>query len=76
MFKCTSDCRPHEHKLLQEKLNIVPGRISTVGPKENLGHFLKTQKYFFVLINKLDFDGTNGSLSLFVCIQYSMITNK
>ena len=35
--------------------------------------FLKTQKYFCVLINKLDFHGTNGSPSLPICIQYSLL---
>ena len=41
-------------KLRQGKLNIVPGRISNVGPEENLG----------CLLNKLDFYWTNGILWL------------
>ena len=31
---------------LWKNLNIVPGRITTVGPEENLGHFLKIQVFF------------------------------
>ena len=35
--------------------------------------FLKHSKYFSILINKLDFYGTNGSRSLPVCLQYSLL---
>ena len=51
-------------ELDQGKLNIVPGRISTVGPAENLGCFCNQRDIFSILINKLDFYGTSCSLSL------------
>ncbi len=55
----------------QGKLNIAMGRITTAGPGENLCRFTRNN-FFFVLINKLDFYGTNNSPSLHIGIQYSL----
>jgi hypothetical protein len=47
-------------KLNQGKLNIVPGKISTVGLGENLGVLTNTE-IFSIFIKKSDFHGTNSS---------------
>ncbi len=62
-----------EYKSVSREYCIVPGRISTVGPGENLGRFFWQWNFFPVLINELAFHGTNGSPILPICLQYSLL---
>ena len=78
-----SECEKLCHCCCCFKGSIVPGKTKYRTGKDHYRwsrrksrSFLKTHKYFFVLINKLDFHGTNGSPSLPISIQYSLAFQK